>query len=132
MKIEQQIDEFLALAEKATPGPWKIETPLDRTHDDLFDDQPGDWSEDYPVDVTVIARWADPGEHGVLGWQICEMSGVHDHTIANARLMADARNRAAPLLRALRALLEMNTAPFTPELIDAADAAIREAEKEEQ
>lgn len=68
-----------------TPGPWKIETPRDR-------EEAGGWDETYPRGVAVRADWSAP-VNGLLGYEICCMSGVNDHTLPDARLIA-----AAPAL----------------------------------
>lgn len=109
-----------------TPGPWIVETPRDRHAEDSGYD--GDWSEKYPCHIAIRSHW-DPPINGVVGYQLCKMSGVGDHTLANARLIA-----AAPeLLESLEALLNFawgeGYSDVDPELAraEALVAALRES-----
>lgn len=84
---------------KFTPGPWVVITPKMR-HENGDDWQADDeWTEEYPNNVSISARWETP-VNGCLGYGIAEMSGVHEAIMPNARLIAS----APELYEALRVL----------------------------
>lgn len=97
---ERRISEIRARVEAATPGPWAIETPLDRHQQARDWDADPDWTSDYPSDVSVRAEWPEPKD-GRLGYELCQMSGVSETTLPTARLIAAAPDDIAYLLDAL-------------------------------
>jgi hypothetical protein len=95
-----------------TKGPWVLE-------------KGEGWTEKYPRNTVVRAEWEEPVD-GRLGYEICRLSGVADHTMPNANLIA-----AAPeLLEALMGLMPFmwaeGYADQTPAMAQA-EAAIKKA-----
>lgn len=76
---------------EATPRPWHVNTPADRAREE---DGGIDWDEDYPRDVAIRARW-----------EVCRMSGVNDHTLADAELIVCAVNSHDANLKKIETLV---------------------------
>lgn len=118
--------------EAATPRPWRVMTPVDRARewedpDDIEDAE--DWSEDYPRDVSIHARFEKPDAHGGLGYQICSMSGVNHHTLPDAHFIVRAVNAHEPMVKAIRFAL---TTPGMVRGRDELEAALALANQSEE
>ncbi len=109
MTISEQIDELRVLQIKAGLD------PLQSTH--II--SPG-----YTHLANLTERIQEDGGGGGRGRCLAMMPA------AWADYIAALDNRTPALLRVLKTLLAERAGPFDPALIDAADAAIREAEKE--